>query len=378
MDKHKKSLAVFLILACFNLAGCWDSKDVESLAFPIAASYDVHQDNPGGMNQLNQGPLEEPTVDVTVIFPNLTATANSPITVETIPASTVGYAREKRSFTSSELYVTGFNKVILSGEDLASQGLNKSFESLFRFPEVSKNMLLAVVEGRGEDILKMKPENTDNIASYLYTLLRDPKAHSIPATTLHEFDASQAAGRNPVLPVLKAGGVNQVFISGLAVFKKDRLLARLDLHQSRFLALLRGISTQVYIPFILEDENEQGVALFTNKRKVKVERQGEKYVFKVQVMLKGIITEHPSEKPVSAERAKRIEDYVAGQVERNCRQFINTMQSEWKVDCIDVSKYALSKWRRELEEKVDDEQFISNAEIQVEVKVKLYNSGEVR
>jgi hypothetical protein len=56
------------MFACFNLAGCWDSKDVESLAFPIAAAYDVHQDDPGGMNQLNQGPLEQPEVDVTVIF----------------------------------------------------------------------------------------------------------------------------------------------------------------------------------------------------------------------------------------------------------------------------------------------------------------------
>ncbi len=375
---HKKLWVVLLMFACFNLAGCWDSKDVESLAFPIAAAYDVHQDDPGGMNQLNQGPLEQPEVDVTVIFPNLKATARDPVTVETIPAPTVGYAREKRSYTSSELYVTGFNKVILTGEDLARQGLNKPFESLYRFPEVSTNMLLAVVEGRGEDILKEPNENTDNMATYLYALLREPKAHSIPATTLHEFDMSQAAGRNPVVPVIKAGGVNQVVLTGIAIFKKDRLVTKLNLHQTRYLAFLRGISTQVYIPFVLEDEKAQGAALFDNERKVTVERQGDRFTFKVQVILKGVITEHPSEQPVDAARVKMIEDYIAGQVESNCRDIIKTMQDEWKVDCIDINKYALSKWRRELKDRVDDEQFIQNAEIQVETKVKIYSSGEVR
>lgn len=375
---HKELGAVFLLFACFNLAGCWDSKDVENLAFPIAAAYDVHKDDPGGMNQLNQGPLEQPEVDVTVVFPNLRATAQSKVTVETIPAPTVGYAREKRSFSSSELYVTGFNKVILTGEDLARQGLNKPFESLYRFPEVSSNMLLAVVEGRGEDILKTPNENADNMATYLYALLREPKAHSIPATTLHEFDLDQAAGRNPVVPVIKAGGVNQVILTGIAIFKKDRLVAKLNLYQTRYLAFLRGIGTQVYMPFILEDENAQGAALMTNKRKVTVERQDDRFIFKVQVILEGVITEHPAAQTMDIVRVKMIEDYIAGQVERNCRDIIKTMQSEWKVDCIDISKYALSKWRRELEDRVDDEQFIQNAEIQVEAKVKIYNSGEVR
>lgn len=375
---HKELGIVFLLVSCFCLAGCWDSKDVENLAFPIAAAYDVHQDNPGGMNQLNQGPLEQAEVDVTVIFPNLKATAGEPVTIETIPAPTVGYAREKRSFSSSELYVTGFNKVILTGEELARQGLNKPFESLYRFPEVSTNMLLAVVEGRGEDILRTPNENTDNMATYLYALLREPKAHSIPATTLHEFDLGQASGHNPVVPVIKAGGVNQVILTGIAIFKKDRLVAKLNLHQTRYLAFLRGISTQAYIPFILEDENAQGAALITNKRKVTVERQDERVIFRVQVILEGVITEHPAVQTMDADRVKMIEDYIAGQVERNCQDMINAIQNEWKFDCIDINKYALSKWRRELENRIDDEEFIQTAEIQVETKVTIYNSGEVR
>lgn len=377
MSRPRQFLLTFLILLCFNSAGCWDSKDVDRLAFPIAASYDVHQDDPGGMNQLNQGPLEEPRVDVTVVFPNLSALAATQITVETIPAATVGYAREKRGFTSAEFYVTGFNKVILAGEDLGRQGLFKPFESLYRFPEVSHNMLLALADGRGEDILRMKTENTDNIAVYLYALLRDSnKRNFIPAVTLHQFDANLAPGRNPVMPIIKAGGVNQAFLSGLAVFKKDRLLAKLEMHPARSVVLLRGLSSQANYPFVLEGEDQQGNTLMRNKRKVKVERQGDRYFFKVEVLLEGIITEHPSDKAIDLERTKRIEDFIAAQVENDCQQIIKTIQNEWKIDCIDISKYALAKWRRELEDTIDNEQFISQAQIQLDVKVKLTNSGE--
>lgn len=372
-------MSLLLIIICLNTAGCWDSKDVDRLAFPIAASYDVHRDDPGKINQLNHGPLEEPTVDITVVYPNLSALANAKVTVETIPSSTVGYGRDKRGYTSPDFYVTGFNKVILAGEDLAAQGLYKHLESLYRFPEVSNNMFLALVEGRGEDVLKMQTDNADNIGTLLYSLVREPyKRGFMPAVTLHEFDVWQAPGHNPVLPMIKQGGVNQVFLSGLAVFKKDKLLAKLDLRQTRSLVLLRGISSQGYFPFALEDENKPGSVFCRNERKVKVERQGDVYVFKVEVLLTGIITEHPAEKPLDVERGKKIEDFIAAEVESDCQQIINTMQNEWKTDCIDISKYALAKWRRELEPQIDNEQFISKAQIQLEVKVDITNTGELR
>ncbi|MEQ8176326.1 MAG: Ger(x)C family spore germination protein [Syntrophomonadaceae bacterium] len=376
----KKLLSMTLLISsCFILSGCWDSKDVDRLAFPIVASYDMFQDDPDSMKQLSSGPLEEPRVDVTVVFPNLSAKAANKVTVETVPAPTVGYAREKRGLTAPEFYVTGFNKVILTGEDLARQGLQQPMESLYRFPEVPLNMLLAVVEGRGKDILNLKTDNTDNIATFLYTLLREPDKHNfIPVVTINEFDVNLAPGRNPVVPLIKTGGVNQAFLSGVAVFKKDRLLAKLDIHDTRPLILLRGVPAQGYFPFILEGENLQGSALLRNKRKVKVERQEDVYVFKLEVVLEGIITEYPSEQRIDQKRLKGVENFITAEVENECRQIINTMQKEWKTDCIDISKYALAKWRRELKERVDDEQFISQARIELDVKVKITNYGERR
>jgi hypothetical protein len=54
------------------------------------------------------------------------------------------------------------------------------------------------------------------------------------------------------------------------------------------------------------------------------------------------------------------------------------MQEEIKVDCIDISKYALAKNRRALEKEIDKPEFIQDANIQVKVKVHLGNTGEAR
>ncbi|NLX02178.1 MAG: hypothetical protein GXY40_06580, partial [Syntrophomonadaceae bacterium] len=73
-----------------------------------------------------------------------------------------------------------------------------------------------------------------------------------------------------------------------------------------------------------------------------------------------------------------IEKTVEQQVRTQCETFINKMQEEIKVDCIDISKYALAKNRRALEKEIDKPEFIQNANIQVQVKVHLENTGEAR
>lgn len=51
------------------------------------------------------------------------------------------------------------------------------------------------------------------------------------------------------------------------------------------------------------------------------------------------------------------------------------MQAEWQVDSIDVSRYALAKWRQELEKEADKD-FISKTQINVIVKTQLLRFGE--
>jgi len=71
-----------------------------------------------------------------------------------------------------------------------------------------------------------------------------------------------------------------------------------------------------------------------------------------------------------------IEQQIAADVAKDCRAFLKRMQKEWKVDCIDISKYALAKWRKELTPEIDKDEFIEKADIKVNVEVQILNTGE--
>ncbi|MDD2619977.1 MAG: Ger(x)C family spore germination C-terminal domain-containing protein, partial [Syntrophomonadaceae bacterium] len=58
--------------------------------------------------------------------------------------------------------------------------------------------------------------------------------------------------------------------------------------------------------------------------------------------------------------------------------FVRMMQEELKVDCIDINKYAMAKWRKELTQIIDDEEFIQNAQINVQVKMHIRNTGVMK
>jgi hypothetical protein len=66
------------------------------------------------------------------------------------------------------------------------------------------------------------------------------------------------------------------------------------------------------------------------------------------------------------------------QLQDQFETFIAKMQNDFKVDCIDISKYALAKNRRDLEKEIDRPEFIQNANIQVKVNVHLENTSEAR
>lgn len=377
MHRVRLLLWVLLLAALLNICGCWDAKDVDRLAFPIAASYDVHKDDPQNLNRLSQGVLESPNIDVTVLNPNLSPNASSNVTIETLPASTITMSRDKRSLTISEIYVTGFNKVLILGEELARQGIKPVVDSLYRSPTVSHSVRWAVVEGRGEDLFKLSPPNYENMGVYLLNMLNDTKGNSfMPTVTHHQVEVWQSPGKNPIMPLLLRGGSNEVVLGGLAIFKKDCMIARINPQQSKALMFLRGIHSQGYLPFIDPRSGSQGAAFVANSRKVEVERQGDFYAFKIKIMLRGAVHEHPESGEIDVEYNREIEEALARETRQQCLDLLKTMQEEWKIDCIDISKFALAKWRRELANTVDNEDFIANADIKVEVKVKLTDSGE--
>ncbi|MGE5391514.1 MAG: Ger(x)C family spore germination protein [Deltaproteobacteria bacterium] len=368
MLKRVSVLGLIVILT-IGLAGCWDSRDIDKQSFPLCAAYDLHIDGDQGKKQ----------VDVTTLIPNLSVEAPSKVHVQTLSERTVAYARRPRNFYDADEYLPGINQVLIIGDDLVRQGFKNHLDTLGRIPSISGTMLFAVADGRGEEILKTPSKNFPNNGIYLIDLLGDAQRKSfIPTVRLYELFLNLGPGKNPILPVVKKQG-DKVIISGGALFKKDHLIDLCSTEETRTLMMLRGSPGQGYYPFELQREGkkEWGTVYIGNARKVKVTRQGNQYTYSVNIKLSGSIVEyinHPEN--LDKECLACVEDSIARSVESECRRFLDKMQNELKTDCIDINKYALAKWRRELTPVIDQEEFIQNAKINVKVEVELENAGE--
>jgi len=361
---------VFLTILLTSLTGCWDASDIDKLAFPLCASYDLHV----GSNESKK------RLDVTTLIPNLSPEAPNKVHVQTLSERTPAYARQPRSYNDADEYLPGINRVLIIGDDLARQGFKNYLDTLGRIPSVSGTMLMAIADGRGEDILKTPAKDYPNNGFYLITLLDVAQKRSfIPTAKLYELFVNLGPGKNPVIPVVKKHK-DRVIISGAALFKKDQLIYLCNTDETRTMMMLRGMKAQGYYPFqtAVNGQKVRGTIFVSNKRKVKVIRQEEQYTYFVNIKIGGVIVEnlnHP--RSIDQECMACIENSVSRNIEGECQRFLSMMQNELKTDCIDINKYALAKWRRELTPVIDQEDFIQKARIKVKVEVKLENSGEI-
>lgn len=367
-------LGVILCIGMITLNGCWDAHDVETLSLPIAAAFDRHQP------RSEEG--VKPMYDITSLSPNFSTEAPKKYAAETITAPIIGEVRNKRHFESPYRYVVGMLQLVIFGEDVARLGLVSVTDILFRSPQISDSIFLAVVEGRGDEMLKTPIEDFPNMGVYLMDLLRNAGKNTFMVTTnLHQMaEGSLIPGRNAVLPLLKLQDKKAV-LAGTAIFNKGRMIAKIDQEETRTLIFLREPKSTGYMGYTINQEGDtldQGSIYAHASRKVKVQRQDDHFVFTVQISLQGSLIERFKKESLleKPEALKEIEDQMALDIKKECEAFINKMQNEYKVDCIDINKYALARWRKELTPVIDSG-FIENAEIRVKVKVKIISTGDV-
>jgi len=372
-------LALIMVMQAVTLSGCWDYRDINTVAFPQLGAYDLHEDGETSVNSLSQ---DIQLIDLTVVIPNIAENVESKFKIDKTTGILIGNARGQKPYQLPGGYTPGVASSIIIGEDLAATGINKLNEALTRGALNPHTLNYAISEGRAEKILRVPVKDYPSMGVYMRLLLRSAdKRAFIATTTLHQFEVDQNPGKNPIMPLLTIKN-DKVKFSGTAILKKDKMIGRADLEETQYLLMLRGIKCTASLPFVLnnyDNLSEYGSVNVVNKRKVKVEHDGDKFIFNISIMLEGELTEIDRPEGIlfteNEELIHDIEAQISSDVTDKCKRFLKKMQGEYKVDCIDISKYALAKWRKELEPRIDED-FIENVVINVNVTMKMKDIGE--
>lgn len=365
--RHKKALLLLtlLLLALPVLGGCWDQHDIDELDMPIAGGFDM---DAGG------------NIIASSVIPNPSPTAQRSYRVDTVMGITAGEARRNRSFNSGKTYDVASVRVLLYGERLSYQGLQGPMDNVTRRPQIADYLPVAIVQGTAEEVLRLPCQDYPNTGVMLINLLENTKRDNFTVqTSLHEFNRQvQSVGQNPVCPLLRIEN-DRVSMVGCAVFRKDKMIGALDTDQTRGLLLLRGEKRRGYASFTLREDGEtdRGSLLLSNRRELKLTRENGKLHYRITINLEGTLEEHglPHTLVDQQDYIQKIEMQVARDIKRECEQLLTFVEQEYAVDCFDLSRHALARWRPELEDTIEED-FWEMAEIEVEVKVKIKGVGQ--
>jgi spore germination protein KC len=281
MDKrmNKKIFLPLILLLVLTLNGCWDRRELESLALIQTLGLDL---GPGGKGV---------TITTMIAIPpklkgggggDSGGGSETGIFVLSTDAPTIYEGFNLINTTVNREVTLLQNSALLIGDDLARQGTRKWIDSLVRYREMRRTLAIFICQGKAADIMKVKPKLERNPGEYFTDLVRLNKLSSMfPMVTLNQFlDRYEALAQEDYAPILArfhrhdpdeyqqqsggagaksgsqakasggGGGQSQstetlpeakdVRMIGTAIFKKDKMAGSFDIYETQVLQMLTG------------------------------------------------------------------------------------------------------------------------------------------
>ncbi len=287
-------------------------------------------------------------------------------------------------FTTEKIASDSMIQVIIIGEDvLKNQDSVKTlFDEIERSPQINRRVKLIVAKNKASDIINFEIKDNPLIGRYISEFLIKLKTLSFQTTFSFDEVALDMKGYgNTLIPCVEVIE-GRLAINGAAVIKDYQLVDYINHTENSVLSVLTkgGISgmtrvnTQLDgIPITVNIEN----AVISRKISLKADKLNAKYYATVICNISSYdMTKLDSSDinfidRLSSQINKEISDYTD--------KLIYKMQSDFQMDLLQIREN-LIKYKKADYEKIKDkyDELFKNADINVEYKVKINNSGMVR
>jgi len=172
--------------------------------------------------------------------------------------------RQMTHKTGNRLFVS-HNQVVIFGNDIASEGLQKYIDFFLRAHEMRPTTLILIAEDQAFDVMDAKPETeklpamnivklvkTYGFTSHFYKVnMKDFASWLLSATT---------APIAPLVGISQDTGGKEIYVSGMAVFKNDKVVGKLNQEETRGLLWVLGKVKSGVI--LISSPNKQGKVIF--------------------------------------------------------------------------------------------------------------------
>ncbi len=285
--------------------------------------------------------------------------------------------RATRQQMSSKKFMVGLQKVLIYSNDFATAGINSSIDILFSNQDMNDMGWAVVFKGKGKDLLKYKIDEFPTSSDYINGMVESSKEQNFMSNNYKVMDMYvrvNSEGRSLVLPYLEILD-GKVTITGLAAFKKDKMVKVIPMEEAKYLNILKENKVKGILT-VQKDAEHWASSYGETKRKVSCEKVGGKYKFVINVEFqKGVVLNNTlyDDLITNPKTIKKYSNELEEQTKRRCNEFINKMKKEYKADFLDLGRIAAANFGRNNGTNWDD--IVSNSEISVNVKVKIDKFG---
>ncbi|MCY6370161.1 Ger(x)C family spore germination protein [Clostridium ganghwense] len=361
MQKSKFLILILFIPLVFS--GCFGYEPIEKLGIVVGIGNDSY---------------EEKKSQYSSTFEILVFKGNNEIDSVALEgkSNTIYTTINERQVKENKFLVTGAEQVYLFSEERARAGVKDVLDAFIRDFMRNEKSFVAVSKQSTKEVFSLKTPFAISTSENLHGLLEF--AHNAnffsPHINLLRFMRMYTQeGRDIVVPYIQIKE-NIPQITGLALFKGDKMIVKVSLEEASLINLLRSSDGKGFLSVTSKKPEEYIDFNGKNKRKVKVSKENGNLKYDIFVNLNGYLTVNSLvEQNKTLAEPEKVGKIFAEQLETALNNEISKIKNNYKIDCLDLGKYAVAKYGRG-KGYGSDESFC-NAKIDVHVNVKVNSSG---
>ncbi|HBZ10568.1 MAG TPA: Ger(x)C family spore germination protein [Bacillus bacterium] len=325
---NHRAFLIWIASMSIVLSGCWDQRLLKDHSLVLALGYDREE----GERVLN-----------TVAFPiTKPGTEQMGLSSESKVISSHGETVRDAEVHMDKIIPEKFDmsktKVILFGEELASQGIFPVLDSTYRDLRGPLNAHLAIIGGRARDALTVKEDGSILISEFFSELLQSAGKGGITKNENVQdiCPVILSEGKDIVLPYIGVSNEKEeaVKVEGLALFNDDKFTGRLGLQETGMLLILlneraKALSLNLKVKDHKENHDKKFVNVVVRKihRKIKIEADHHKIKTVIDVKLKLGIDEYAANKLSNEKEVKALSKKVEKVLNGLAKETIQKMQN---------------------------------------------------
>lgn len=366
MDNKKLIITLILIASIFTYSFIGSKGDlVENLNIPVAVGCDLKT-------------TSENTLSYEIPISSYVFDDEGTVMSETFTGldKSIGETRGNRQLKSNKKFLLGVERCFLMSETYSQFGIRNLLDILVNNPHVNEKPNMIVCYGSAEDILKVKVKGYPNSGEFIDGLIKHANEFNFFSenyTIMDVFKKVDAEGYNLTLPYIELKDSN-IELTGMAIFKKDKMVAKANVDESKIINLLRENSAHGMMTIQETPEKYINYDAKSN-RKVHCYKNGDKFRFVIDISLNGSISSNTLYKDLNKELGilEKFESDMAKQVKTNCTNYISIAKTKYDVDIFNLGFIGAAKYGRQTG--IDWNKVFYDADIEVNVKVKVDNQG---